>query len=75
MSPLLNDLVVTVSRRARAWAADRRSQLGSQLALVGRFGPMTARAWTAVLQVAVAERLWRVPRRARPDIASHGTSP
>ncbi|HVZ88840.1 MAG TPA: hypothetical protein VHG72_17860 [Polyangia bacterium] len=31
-----------------------------QLALILRFGPMTIRAYAAVLRVIVTERLWRV---------------
>jgi hypothetical protein len=71
MNPNLRDIAVTTARRIELWASNRRSQL----ALVGRFGPMTARAWASVLRVVVAEKLWRVPHRARPDIATAGTSP
>jgi hypothetical protein len=47
----------------------------ARVALVARFGPMTARAYGAVLRVIIAERLWRVPDRRRPDIAPGGCSP
>jgi hypothetical protein len=51
--------------RAGAWIAKRRGQL----ALILRFGPMTVRAYAAVLRVIVTERLWHVASHTRPDLA------
>jgi hypothetical protein len=48
------------------WIAGR----GARLSLVARFAPMTVRAGAAVLRVILTERLWHVPVRARPNIAS-----
>jgi hypothetical protein len=45
----------------------------AQLALVARFGPMTVRAWAAVLRVIIVERLWNVPPRTRPEVVKVGT--
>jgi hypothetical protein len=49
-----------------SWLAAR----WARLTLAARFAPMTARAGAAVLRVIVIERLWHVPVRVSPRIAS-----
>jgi hypothetical protein len=60
-----------VALAVRSWGAKRRAQI----ALLVRFGPMTARAYGALLGVVVRERLWDIPDRARRDIATGRSSP
>lgn len=56
-------VVRNVGAIVSGWVEKRREQI----ALLARFGPLTARGYAAVLRVFVSERLWHVPARVRPS--------